>query len=156
MSSSLNTEIMFQLWSEIMLLKPVLLQWTFTVFACWCHITGLGFLIYGGYTSVWWLYILLEGESLETVIMTMSWNYHMGQYDCYSETGLKQMNKNGLKWTGSMLGINARKWVWDDVWKLHTCLEGDLSFEREKEHSDSPFSADKITTVRRGNTTNML
>lgn len=26
-----------------------------------------------------------------------------------------------------MLGTNARKWIWVNIWKLHTCLEGGLS-----------------------------
>lgn len=50
----------------------------------------LFFWIQGGYISLWWCYVLLmEGESLEIVIVTMSRNYHVGQ--CHVVTDAAHM-----------------------------------------------------------------
>ena len=39
----------------------------------------LVFWIHGGYIRLWWHHVLVGGESLEIVIVTMSRNYHVGQ-----------------------------------------------------------------------------
>lgn len=79
MSSPLNNiETMLKPRSEIRLLKTVPLQLTFAMTARSCYIIGF-FWIHGVYISLWLHYVLMEGKSLETVIMTMSRNYHEGQ-----------------------------------------------------------------------------
>lgn len=52
-------------------------------------VISLFFRICGGYVSLRWHYVLMEGESLETVIMAMSRSCRVGQ--CHVVTGAEHM-----------------------------------------------------------------